>query len=598
MKHPVATAALLLCAACAGRSAGRGVAPGPSAVLGAAAAVTPLPGVRGTLEPTEAAAAARVLALRARYAPRPLTRAERTGYSETSHYADVVAFVDSLGALAPEVIHVERLGTTTEGRAIPLVIASRPAVTTPEAARQLGRPIVYVQANIHAGEVEGKEALQMLLRDLALGPAPNVLDSLVLLAVPIYNADGNERFADQSVNRTEQNGPALVGQRSNGMGLDLNRDYIKAEAPETRAALALFNRWDPDAFVDLHTTDGSYHGYALTWSPSLHPSAPLAPYNQDTLLPGIAERVRARWGLETFPYGNFAESYGADVNTDTAKQGWYTYDSRARFGTNYYGLRGRVSVLSEAFSHDPFERRVRVTYAFVDELLSTLAAAGADPEARARRSRSAGSGADPTLALRTQLTPTPRVGPVLAEDLARAPDTGQAGPAQTEPGVPRNLRRTGHVRTVQIPIVDRFVATRSTALPAGGWAFPADAPGAAAAVALLQRHGVAVQRLAAAHAVDARVYQVDSVVTAARAFQGHHEVRVEGAWRTDRRTLAAGSYVVPARQPLALVAAELLEPESDDGLVTWNGWDGALRRGGDFPVVRLPGPVPDPPGGN
>ncbi|MDQ6924739.1 MAG: M14 family metallopeptidase [Candidatus Eremiobacteraeota bacterium] len=517
---------------------------------------------------------------RAGSAPRPRTRAERTGYAETSHYADVVAFVDSLAQLAPGVIQVSSMGTTTEGRAIPLVIASRPAVATPDEARRLGRPVVYVQANIHAGEVEGKEALQMLLRDLALAPAPNVLDSLVLLAVPIYNADGNERFRDQSINRTEQNGPALVGQRANAQGLDLNRDYVKAEAPETRAALALFARWDPDAFVDLHTTDGSYHGYALTWSPSLHPSAPLAPFNQDTLLPMVAERVRASWSYPTFPYGNFAEAYGADVNTDTTKQGWYTYDSRARFGTNYYGLRGRVSVLSEAFSHDPFERRVHATYAFVREVLSALAADGTAPGYLTHRSD---PGRDTILALRTRLTPDPRVEPVLAEDLARAPDS-----ARTVPGVPRGLRRTGHIRTVRIPVYDRFVATRTAVLPHGGWAFAASAPGAAEAVALLQRHGIRVERLDTARAVDALVFRADSVITSARPFQGHHEVRLEGAWQPARRTLAAGSYVVPARQLLALLAAALLEPEDDDGLVTWNVWDAALKAGADFPVVRIP----------
>ena len=508
---------------------------------------------------------------------RPLTRAERTAYAETSHYADVVAFVDSLARLAPSALRVSTMGTTTEGRAIPVVVASRPAVATPDEARRLGRPIVYVQANIHAGEVEGKEALQMLLRDLALAPAPNVLDSLVLIAVPIYNADGNERFLDQSVNRTEQNGPALVGQRANAAGLDLNRDYIKAEAPETRAALALFARWDPDVFVDLHTTDGSFHGYALTWSPSLHPSAPLAPFTQDTLLPRVADRVRARRSVATFPYGNFAQEYGADVNTDTTKQGWYTYDSRARFGTNYYGLRGRLSVLSEAFSHDPFERRVRATYAFVGELLGVLAADGA----LMRRAAHTGIG-DTTLALRSRLTAAPRVEPVLAEDLARVPDS-----VRTEPGVPRGLRRTGHIRTVRIPVYDRFVATRTAVLPIGGWAFAADAPGAAVAVALLQRHGVTVERLDAARVVDATLFRADSVVTSARPFQGHHEVRLEGAWRADRRTLLAGSYVVPSRQRFGLLAASLLEPESDDGLVTWNVWDGALRPGADFPVVRV-----------
>ena len=292
----------------------------------------------------------------------PRTRAERTDYRETSSYADVTGF---LAALESSVggIALDTLGTSHEGRAIPLVIVSRPLVRTPAEARALGRPIVWVQGNIHAGEVEGKEALLALLRDLAMTPGTGILDSIVLLAVPIYNTDGNERLAAQDTNRSEQNGPARVGRRANGQGLDLNRDYVKAEAPETRAALAALGRWDPDVFVDLHTTNGSYHGYALTWSPSLHPGAALGAWTQDTLLPLLRERTRARHGVETCPYGNFALAYGADVSTDTTRQGWFSYDHRPRFGTNYVGLRNRVAILSEAYSHDPFARRVAATRA-------------------------------------------------------------------------------------------------------------------------------------------------------------------------------------------------------------------------------------------
>ena len=226
----------------------------------------------------------------------PRTRAERTSYAETSTYADVVAFIDSLQKLGVPMSRQE-LGRTNEGRVQPLLVLSRPQVTTPEQARALNRPIVYVQANIHAGEVEGKEALLALVRDLATSQH-NVLDSIVLIAIPIYNADGNERFKPQAVNRTEQNGPEMVGQRPNAQMLDLNRDYVKAEAPETRASLAAFEKWNPDVFVDLHTTDGSFHGYALTYAPSLNPAARDAgAYTQDSILPELRARMKTRDGL-------------------------------------------------------------------------------------------------------------------------------------------------------------------------------------------------------------------------------------------------------------------------------------------------------------
>src|SRR5687767_12455914 len=164
----------------------------------------------------------------------PRTRPEATSYRETSRYDDVRSFIDSLSLLRLP-LAVGSIGKTTEGRDIPYIIASRPGVSTPAAAKSLNRPIVYVQGNIHGGEIEGKDALLALVRDLAVSPRPNALDSIVLIAVPIYNADGNEKFGPQSRNRTEQNGPERVGVRANSQNLDLNRDYVKAEAPETRA---------------------------------------------------------------------------------------------------------------------------------------------------------------------------------------------------------------------------------------------------------------------------------------------------------------------------------------------------------------------------
>src|SRR5688500_9751477 len=452
----------------------------------------------------------------------PRTRAERTNYLETSRYDDVVAFIDSLKRVAPS-ITVGAIGTTTEGRAIPYIVASRPPVATPEAARALNRPIVYVQGNIHAGEVEGKEALQALVRDLVTQPTRNVLDSIVLVAVPIYNADGNERFADQAQNRGAQNGPAMVGQRPNAQGLDLNRDYMKAEAPETRASLAMFTRWNPDVFIDLHTTDGGYHGYALTYSPSLNPAGDIAPafaggaYARDSFLPELRRRVRTRRGYETFDYGNF-------VSQDSAERGWFTYEHVPRFGTNYYALRGRMSVLSEAYSHDPFARRVASTYAFVSELLSLVAERGQRIRALGTRADSAlavwGSGATSTqIPIRGAMTTTPYTGEVIVETLERTGDT-----VRTEPGVRRGFRRTGTYRRVRMPVYDRFVATMTT--PAV-WGYALGAADSSAAT-LLALHGVVVSRVRTTCSLGAEAFTSESVVVSPTAFQNRRNVRIEG----------------------------------------------------------------------
>jgi hypothetical protein len=221
-----------------------------------------------------------------------VTRPERSNFRETSSYTDVLSFLDSLQRVARE-IRVGTLAVSPEGRRVPYVLASHPLVSGPADAQRSGKLIVYLQANIHAGEVEGKETAQMLLRDLSLGPLRPMLDQIVLLIVPIYNTDGNERMAAGEENRPGQNGPAMVGRNTNGQGLNLNRDYVKMEAPETRGAAALLSAWDPDLFIDLHTTNGSYHGYVLTYAPGLNPNShPAADFARDRFLPAVRERMQ------------------------------------------------------------------------------------------------------------------------------------------------------------------------------------------------------------------------------------------------------------------------------------------------------------------
>lgn len=519
----------------------------------------------------------------------PRTRAERTNYLETSTYADVVSFVDSLRAMGAP-ITVSELAKSPGGRSLPLVVASRPKVSTPAEARRLNRPIVYLQANIHAGEVEGKEAVLALLREWSFGKTPNVLDSLVVVVIPIYNADGNEKLADQARNRGSQLGPVMIGERPNGAGLDLNRDYVKAEAPETRGALAAFNAWNPDLFMDLHTTNGSYHGYALTYSQSLHPAAPLAPFTIDTLLPEIRRRMKARHNFEVFPYGNFSSGEGRESITAPTKSGWVTYEHKPRYGTNYYGLRGGISILSEAYSHDPFERRVASTRAFVQEILSYVSERRPQILARVKTGIAASTYAARTPAatkavpVRSRFLSRPDTQPVLVERLERVADSTQ----RTEPGVPLGVRRTGEIAAQRMPVVDRFEAALTRTPTSGGYVFDASFT---AVADLLKLHGIAVTTLSAPQQVSLDVFQVDSVIKSGRPFQGHQEVSLTGAWRTESRTLPAGTFVVRSGTSRDLVAMLLLEPESDDGLVTWNHFDAALAKGKDAPVARLKTPL-------
>lgn len=516
----------------------------------------------------------------------PRTRAERTDFKETSSYADVVAFVDSLVKLGAP-ITVSELAKSPMGKSVPLVVASRPRVSTPAEARALGRPVVYVQANIHAGEVEGKEAVLALLRDWSFSKRPNVLDSLVVVVVPIYNTDGNDKLAPQARNRGAQQGPEMIGERPNGAGLDLNRDYVKVEAPETMGSLKAFAAWSPDLFMDLHTTNGSYHGYALTYSPSLHPAAPLAPFTADTLLPEIRRRMKAKHNFETFPYGNFTAANGRESLTAETKSGWVTYEHKPRYGTNYFGLRGAVSILSEAYSHDPFDRRVASTRAFVQEVLSYVAER---PTRITSRVWAGGAAATfvadrtPAVAVRSRFLSKPDTQSVLVERLDRIADTTQL----TQPGVPRGIRRSGVITAQRMPVVDRFEAALTRTASPYGYAVEGNWP---KAKELLAAHGVPFRELTAPATASVNEFVIDSVVASGRPFQGHREVSLLGRWQPASRQLAAGTIVVPAGNRTDLLALLLLDPESDDGFVTWNVFDSVLEKGKTAPVVRLAAPI-------
>ena len=290
--------------------------------------------------------------------------AQASGYARTSRYAEVL---DVLRALRDRSdLEVGTFGTSAEGRDLPLAVWGA-AGATPRAVLEAGKTRVLVVANIHAGEVAGKDAMLELLRDVAAGDHAHWADSLVVMVAPIYNADGNERMAFD--NRPLQDGPVMgMGQRPNAQGLDLNRDFMKVASPEARALVGLIRDADPHVVVDLHTTNGTKMGYHLTYAPGLSPNTPAAIDADlwERWLPAISDSLLATDDFATYHYGNVPGAFGEEA---TAPRGWYSFSAQPRFFTNYAGLRGRYAILSEAYSYATFEDRVAVSRRFVEEVL-------------------------------------------------------------------------------------------------------------------------------------------------------------------------------------------------------------------------------------
>lgn len=505
-----------------------------------------------------------------------MTVAERSGYSATSTHEEVVAWCDAFAAGAPDVVRRAIFGTTEEGREIPMVIIADPPVSNAAEAREAargGRLVALAFGNIHGGEVCGKEALPMVAREIVRpwlteeSASRAIREGMVLVLAPIYNADGNEKFDDVEKNRPGQVGPARVGQRANARGLDLNRDYVKAESAETRSMLRFLREWNPDVVIDTHTTNGSYHRYTLTYESALHPSAWARAGAKGGLeisrevMVGAGSRIGDRWG--TFWYGDF----------DREKTRWETYSAMPRYGANSVGLRGMVSILTEAHSYAPFADRVLCTEAFVRACLEGLVARREEVRGARLAWDAWWSGGLREVAIRTR--PVAFEGRVVVEGWVETTDgEGRARPTETH-------------RAYEVEHFGRFEAAR-VVTPSWGYAIPA---GLTSVSKLLRQQGVVVERLTRDVETEVGELVVRAVKRGERAFQGRVLQMIEVEERREERRLdAEGWVVVRSAQPLQALLVMLLEPESEDGLGAW-GLMGEMNGGNPYPVIRILEPL-------
>ena len=497
--------------------------------------------------------------------PRELTAAERSGYEATSTYEEVMGFLGSVSQRA-DGVHLTSFGTSVEGRGLPLAVWGAPAASA-EAIRSTGKTRVLVFSNIHAGEVAGKEAALMLVRDLADGRHAAWADSLVVLVAPIYNADGNERIAPG--NRGPQLGPIRgMGERPNAMGLDLNRDFAKLMAPESRALVGLLRDVDPHVVVDLHTTNGTHMGYHLTYAPPLSPNTPpaLDALLRDEWLPQISAEILRTDSMATDHYGNVPGAFGG--GTRGIPRGWYSFSPQARFSTNYTGLRGRIGILSEAYSYAPFDERVHVTKRFVEEI---LAAAWRD----ASRVRELTAAADAAPVVGSELAVRASfVAPESTREILMGAVDTLAHPVT---GAPMLRRR--EVRTPEtMPVFSRFGPTETVAAPAA-YLVPREL---AAVLDLLEHHGIRTGGEQPAGRVQR--FRVDSTRIARQPFQNVRAQEVFGGWVSDD-SASADDVTVPVNQPLGRLVVALLEPRSDDGVLAW-AFPGALDTDAERVAIR------------
>ena len=485
-----------------------------------------------------------------------VTRAEASGFEATSTHAETVDYLRRLVEQAPGLLSLESFGLSAQGRKMPLVVASRDGAFTPARARGAGHAVVLIQSGIHAGEIDGKDATLLLLRDWALGRRRELLAGVTVLMAPIYNVDGHERVSPH--NRPNQDGPrAGMGFRTTAQGLDLNRDHLKLASPEARALVDLFHAWRPDLHVDNHVTDGADHAWVLTYAHAEAPqiAAPLADWLASHV-PRAAEATAAA-GYPGGPFTDFVDA------SDPAK-GFGSWLSEPRFSTGYFALRNRPSVLVEMHSYKPYRDRVLANYEFLVALLAEVAR---DPQAL-RRATAAADAATVELG-KAGAAPSPvivRLRAGGARESLRMPLYAWSLEESTVTGRPLLRYRRGEVRDTALPWQRGVEPALTLDRPRGYLVLP----GWPQVEERLRGHHLRVERLTAPVELEVETIRAAEPRFAAATYQGLtriDEMKVER--RRERRSLPAGSLWIPADQPDFEVAVQLLEPEAPDSLVSW-----------------------------
>ena len=488
-----------------------------------------------------------------------ITPSEKSGLTTTPTYDETMEWLDKLVATAP-FLHKVSLGKSAEQRDVWLVIASLDASTTPQAIASSKKPAVWIQAGIHSGEIDGKDAGLMLLRDLVRKPEKKeLLKRVNWLFVPIFNVDGHERRSPYG--RVNQRGPEQMGWRTNARNHNLNRDFAKADTPAMRAMLKAIEAYDPDLYVDVHVTDGIDYQYDITWGymGAQGYSPAIAGWLEKTLDPPVVAQLEAAGHIPG--YLVFATD---NNNPDGSLFKWSA--ATPRYSDGYGGARHLPAILVENHSLKPYAQRVLGTYVLMESILKTVGA-------------NAGS-----------------LKQAIAEDRRRRPETVTLGwtvdrektPEEiTFKGVTWRKRMSeaagaeivewlGEPVTKTLPRVDADLPLKTVHMPAAWWV-PAAWP---EVIERLELHGIQVERVDKPVEIEVELYRTLGAKLASAPFEGHVRVELPEAPEVERHktTYAPGSVRVPSDQPLAELAALLLEPESADSFFQWGFFAEILSR--------------------
>ena len=478
-----------------------------------------------------------------------ITPAEATAFRTTPRYDETIAYLRRLVAAAPQLKMIS-IGKSPEGRDLWLVIASKERAFTPDALRRSGKATLFAQAAIHAGEMDGKDAGLMLLRDMTVrGTKRELLDGANFLFVPIFNVDGHERFS--RYNRINQRGPEEIGYRTNARNLNLNRDYMKADTPEMQSMIRALREWQPDLYVDLHVTDGVDYQYDITYGWNVVGYSPAITAWLESAFRSAVDDGLQRAGHIPGPL----------ILLGDPLSGVAYGQSDPRFSNGYGDARHLPVVLVENHSLKPYDQRVLGTYVFLEQALRVLAADVAKLRSAVASDRASRPAA---IALSWRLPAgEPQTMEIrgIASRKSLSPISGDV-----------RVEWLGQPVTRRVAVTKETEVATSVKRPAAYWVPAAWQD----VIGKLDLHGIAYERIAAPREVEVEMDRFGAPKFETAQFEGHVRVTAPATPERRREHFPAGSVRVPTDQPLGTLAALLLEPASNDSLFQWGFFDSIL----------------------
>lgn len=486
------------------------------------------------------------------------TTAERSDFLRTGRIGEVDALCQRLRTLGQG---CDVYGVTPEGRPLQAFVLSSVAASSADAHKRSQRPVVAFIAGIHAGEIDGKDASTLVIKEILQGGFPGVLERITVVVIPVFNVDGHERFGRHQ--RPNQHGPQETGWRTTAQNLNLNRDWVKADAPETQALLTYLNKWDPTLVVDLHVTDGAKfrHDVALIAEPSTAQLSPLAP---------LAVALRDRCLRDLQRQGHLPlDFYPAFEVDDEPASGFSVGVTPGRLTHGYWALRDRLALLVETHSWRPYKERVKTT---ADVMRSVLTAAQEHAGAWRQAARAADDARRRTAGRDVILTWD---NAQEAETLAFLGYSYERVSSEIS-GALWTRYDDNKPAVWQVPMRRALVAGKTTKAPGWGYAVPAGF--ASEVAARLRLHGINFAVLEQQEVVTAQVFRAHEVSFGQRPYEGRMTAKATGAWTVEKRTLPAGSLVIGVNQPRARLLLEMFEPDAIDSLLGWGFFNAAFEQ--------------------